>query len=139
MTPTDDRPGRVLVAKSGLDGHDVGAKLVCRALRDAGFEIIYTGLRQSPAAIAAAALQEDVDAVGLSILSGAHLPLCEAVQAELSAAGIADRVHLLVGGNIPEGDHEALRALGVAGVFPTGSGFDEIAETINRMLEDVPA
>jgi len=133
-----DHPARVLVAKPGLDGHDVGAKVVCRALRDAGFEVIYTGLRQSPKAIATAALQEDVDAIGLSILSGAHLPLCEAVAAELSEAGIADSVRWFVGGNIPEGDHAALRDLGTAGIFPTGSDFEEIAATIRRVLDEVP-
>jgi len=129
---------KVLVAKPGLDGHDVGAKVVCRALRDAGFEVIYTGLRQSPEAIAAAAMQEDVDAIGLSILSGAHLPLCEAVAAELRKAG-PDGVRWFVGGNIPQGDHAALRELGAAGIFPTGSDFDEIADTIRSVLEEVPA
>jgi methylmalonyl-CoA mutase, C-terminal domain len=139
VTAPGDRPVRVLVAKPGLDGHDVGAKLVCRALRDAGFEVIYTGLRQSPEAIVAVAVQEDVDAIGLSILSGAHLPLCEAVAERLGTAGIVDRIGLFVGGNIPEGDHSALRDLGVAGIFPTGSDFGEIAATIQGVLEDVPA
>jgi len=139
MTAPGDRPVRVLVAKPGLDGHDVGAKLVCRALRDAGFEVIYTGLRQSPEAIVTVAMQEDVDAIGLSILSGAHLPLCAAVVERLGAAGIADRVSLFVGGNIPEGDHSALRDLGAAGIFPTGSDFGEIAASIHQALEDVPA
>jgi len=132
-------PARVLIAKPGLDGHDVGAKVVCRALRDAGFEVIYTGLRQSPEAIAAAAMEEDVDAIGLSILSGAHLPLCEAVAAELSRIGIAERVCWFVGGSIPESDHAALWDLGAAGIFPTGSDFTEIAATIRRVLEEVPA
>ncbi|MCC6523773.1 MAG: cobalamin-dependent protein [Polyangiaceae bacterium] len=116
---------RVLVAKPGLDGHDVGAKLVCRALSEAGMEVIYTGLRQSPAAIARAAAQEDVDVVGLSILSGAHLPLCRMVKERLKAEGLAD-VLWLVGGNIPARDHAALKELGVSGIFPTGSPFDAL-------------
>jgi methylmalonyl-CoA mutase C-terminal domain/subunit len=125
---TDHRPRgviRVLVAKPGLDGHDVGAKLVCRALMEAGMEVIYTGLRQSPSKIAAAALQEAVDVVGLSILSGAHLALSRAVAGELSARGLGD-LPLLVGGNIPKRDLAALREIGVAGVFPTGTPFERV-------------
>jgi len=128
------RPIRVLIAKPGLDGHDVGAKLVCRALRDAGMEVIYTGLRQSPEAIARAAVQEDVDAVGLSVLSGAHMPLTEKVLAELRAAGAGD-IPLLVGGNVPRRDHAALRDLGVAGVFATASPFEEIVEFLRSKVE----
>jgi methylmalonyl-CoA mutase C-terminal domain/subunit len=124
----------VLVAKPGLDGHDVGAKLVCRALRDAGMEVTYSGLRQSPEAIAAAALQEKVDVVGLSILSGAHLPLCRKVAQELAAAGILGDVLWIVGGNIPERDHDGLRELGVAAVFPVGSPFDAIVDFIRGRL-----
>lgn len=116
---------RILIAKPGLDGHDVGAKLICRALMDAGMEVIYTGLRQSPAAIAKAALEEDVDVIGLSILSGAYLPLCRKVKEELDARGVGEAI-LLVGGNIPARDHEALQALGVAGIFPTGTPFEKI-------------
>jgi methylmalonyl-CoA mutase C-terminal domain/subunit len=119
---------RVLIAKPGLDGHDVGAKLVCRALMDAGMEVVYTGLRQSPAGIAKAALEEDVDVVGLSILSGAYLPLCRKVKAELAARG-ADAI-LMAGGNIPGRDHDALRASGVDGIFPTGTPFDQIVEFV---------
>jgi len=119
------RPLRVLIAKPGLDGHDVGARLVCRALMDAGMEVIYTGLRQSPERIAAAARDEDVDAVGLSVLSGAHEPLCRAVLEQMRAEGIGDRP-LLVGGNIPRRDRARLEELGVAAVFPTGSRFEEI-------------
>jgi methylmalonyl-CoA mutase C-terminal domain/subunit len=122
-----------LVAKPGLDGHDVGAKLVCRALRDAGMEVIYTGLRQSPQAIARAAAQEDVDAVGLSVLSGAHMPLTEKVLAEMQAAGVGD-VPLLVGGNVPKRDHAALRDLGVAAVFATGAPFDGIVEFLREKV-----
>ena len=116
---------RVLIAKPGLDGHDVGAKLVCRALMDAGMEVVYTGLRQSPEAIATAALEEGVDVVGLSVLSGAHLPLCEKVRDELVRLGI-DSVVCMVGGNIPKQDRAALGALGYRGVFPTGTPFDAI-------------
>ncbi|MFQ5845068.1 MAG: cobalamin B12-binding domain-containing protein, partial [Planctomycetota bacterium] len=99
------RPGpiRVLIAKPGLDGHDTGAKLVCRALRDAGMEVVYTGLRQSPADIAKAALEEDVDVVGLSILSGAHGPLCREVKAALQVRGKGGAL-LIAGGSIPRQD-----------------------------------
>lgn len=122
---------RVLVAKPGLDGHDVGAKLVCRALMNAGMEVIYTGLRQSPAAIAKAAVQEDVDVIGLSILSGAHLPLVKKLRAELEQHGAAEKT-LIVGGNIPERDHEALGQAGVAAVFPTGTRFEAIVDFLTR-------
>src|SRR5512143_1547302 len=121
----EERKIRVLIAKPGLDGHDVGAKLVCRALMDAGMEVIYTGLRQSPAAIARTALQEAVHVVGLSILSGAHLPLCRKVAAQLRELGLKD-VALIVGGNIPKKDHAALREAGVTGVFPTATPFAQI-------------
>jgi methylmalonyl-CoA mutase C-terminal domain/subunit len=120
---------RVLIAKPGLDGHDVGAKLVCRALMDAGMEVIYTGLRQSPRAIATTAVQEDVDVLGLSIMSGAHVPLCARVTEELRAAGLDD-VIWIVGGNVPRRDHEALAKMGVDGIFPTGSNFASIVEFI---------
>ncbi len=125
-------PIRALIAKPGLDGHDVGAKVVARALRDAGMEVIYTGLRRSPQAIARVAVDEDVDVVGLSILSGAHLPLCAGVKEALKAAGARDDLLWLVGGNIPARDHDALRALGVAGVFPTGADFGSIVQFIRE-------
>ncbi|MBI4957622.1 MAG: cobalamin B12-binding domain-containing protein [Myxococcales bacterium] len=128
---------RVLVAKPGLDGHDVGAKLVCRALSEAGMEVIYTGLRQSPAAIARAAAQEDVDVVGLSILSGAHLPLCRRVKERLHAEGLDD-VLWLVGGNIPARDHAALKQLGVSGIFPTGSPFAALVEFVRAHVAREP-
>lgn len=121
------KPIRVLIAKPGLDGHDRGAKVVALALRDAGFEVIYTGLHQTVDQIVEAALQEDVDVVGLSILSGAHLPLTERIIARLREEGLED-VQVIVGGNIPERDVEPLKALGVAGVFPTGSRFEDIIE-----------
>jgi len=122
---------RVLVGKLGLDGHDVGAKVVCRALMERGFEVIYTGLRKSPEEIAAIALQEDVGAIGVSILSGAHVPLLERLAVALREAHLEDRLWL-VGGVIPRQDRESLRKLGFTGVFPTGSSFDEIAEFIRE-------
>ncbi len=122
---------RVLVGKLGLDGHDVGAKIICRALMERGFEVIYTGLRKSPEEIATIALQEDVDAIGVSILSGAHVPLLERLAIVLREASLDDRPWL-VGGVIPRQDREAVRKLGFAGVFPTGSSFSEIAEFIQE-------
>jgi methylmalonyl-CoA mutase C-terminal domain/subunit len=124
---------RVLIAKPGLDGHDVGAKLVCRALMDAGMEVIYTGLRQSPEAIARAALQEGVDLVGLSILSGAHLPLCRKVAEALRRHGLGT-LPLIVGGNVPRRDHAGLRELGAAGVFPTATPFEVIVAAIREAV-----
>lgn len=120
---------RVLIAKPGLDGHDVGAKVVALALRDAGMEVIYTGLHQTPEAIARAARDEDVDCIGLSILSGAHVPLTTRVAAALREAGMGHAL-LVVGGVIPPGDVDALRAAGANGVFPTRSEFDAIASFI---------
>ncbi len=125
---------RVLIAKPGLDGHDRGAKVVALALRDAGMEVIYTGLHRTVEEIVAAAVQEDVDAIGLSILSGAHLPLSEKLLAQLRAAGLA-HVPVFVGGNIPQRDHEKLRALGVAGVFATGAEFNEITHAVSAAVE----
>jgi len=122
---------RVLIGKLGLDGHDVGAKVVCRALMERGFEVIYTGLRRSPREIAAMALQEDVHVIGVSILSGAHLPLLEGLAAELRREGLQDRLWL-AGGVIPRQDRDAVRKLGFAGVFPTGADFDAIAEFIRE-------
>ena len=111
---------RILVAKPGLDGHDRGAKVVARALRDAGFEVIYTGLHQTPAMIAAAAVQEDVDAVGLSIMSGAHNTLFPAVIQELKKRGATD-ILVFGGGIIPEADFDGLKAAGVTGGFTPGT------------------
>lgn len=125
-------PPRVLVAKPGLDGHDRGAKIVALALRDAGFEAIYTGIRQKPAAIAAIAVQEDVDVVGLSILSGAHLSLTRKVIEALREAGAGD-VRVVVGGTIPAGDAGALRDLGAAEVYPTGTSLDVLVESIRGL------
>lgn len=128
-----DRKIRVLVAKPGLDGHDRGAKVVARALRDAGMEVIYTGIRQTPEMIAEAALQEDVDVVGLSILSGAHMALCPRVIELLNAQGMDDVV-VLVGGIIPDDDVDPLRALGVKGVFGPGTSTGDIVEFIRGQV-----
>jgi methylmalonyl-CoA mutase C-terminal domain/subunit len=120
---------RVLVAKPGLDGHDRGAKVVARALRDAGFEVIYTGLHQTPEMIASAAVQEDVDAVGLSIMSGAHNTLFPAVITELRARG-ADDVVVFGGGIIPEADIQRLKSAGVSGVFTPGTSLETIIQWV---------
>jgi methylmalonyl-CoA mutase C-terminal domain/subunit len=126
-----DRKIRVLVAKPGLDGHDRGAKVVARALRDAGMEVIYTGIRQTPEMIVEAALQEDVDVVGLSILSGAHMALCPRVIELLRAQGLDDVV-VLVGGIIPDDDVVPLREMGVKGVFGPGTSTQDIIDFIRR-------
>jgi methylmalonyl-CoA mutase, C-terminal domain len=120
---------RVLVAKPGLDGHDRGAKVIARALRDAGMEVIYTGIRQSPDMIVEAAAQEDVDVVGLSILSGAHNELVPPIAKALKDRGLGDTV-LILGGIIPESDRPALQGQGVAGCFGPGANTQEIAEFI---------
>jgi methylmalonyl-CoA mutase C-terminal domain/subunit len=129
-----ERKIRVLIAKPGLDGHDRGAKVVARALRDAGMEVIYTGIRQTPEMIAEAALQEDVDVVGLSILSGAHNALCPRVLELLHGQGMDD-VLVLVGGIIPDEDVAPLKALGVLGVFGPGTSTGEIVEFIRQHVE----
>jgi methylmalonyl-CoA mutase C-terminal domain/subunit len=121
---------RVVIAKPGLDGHDRGAKVIARALRDAGMEVIYTGLRQTPEQIVTAALQEDADVIGLSILSGAHLHIVSRVRELLKVRGLDDVV-LLVGGIIPDADVPALKALGVGGIFPPGSPMQAIIDFIN--------
>jgi len=120
---------RVLVAKPGLDGHDRGAKVIARALRDAGMEVIYTGLRQTPEMIVSAALQEDVQVIGLSILSGAHNAIVPRVMELLREKQMTD-VRVLVGGTIPDDDAERLKALGVAAVYQPGASLDEIVEFI---------
>ncbi len=124
---------RILIAKPGLDGHDRGAKVVARALRDAGFEVIYTGLRQTPEQIAAAAVQEDVDAVGLSILSGAHNSLLPEVTRLLKEQGAAD-VLVFAGGIIPERDIPGLKEIGVEAVFLPGTSTQDIVEYLRRRL-----
>jgi len=125
-------PVRVLVGKPGLDGHDRGAKLVARALRDAGFEVIYLGIRQRPETIAAVALQEDVRIVGLSILSGAHVALTEKTANALRAVGLDD-VLLVVGGTIPKRDVAQLEAAGAAAVYPTGTPLETLVESIRAL------
>jgi methylmalonyl-CoA mutase, C-terminal domain len=127
------RPIRVLIAKPGLDGHDRGAKVIARALRDAGMEVIYTGLRQTPDMIAEAALQEDVDIVGLSILSGAHMALIPRIRETMNASGLDD-VPLILGGIIPEVDKAQLEAMGVQGIFGPGTATDAIATFIRQLV-----
>jgi methylmalonyl-CoA mutase, C-terminal domain len=129
MSETQTRKIRVVVAKPGLDGHDRGAKIIARALRDAGMEVIYTGLHQTPEQIAATVIQEDADAVGLSILSGAHMTLVPRVMRTLSEQGAED-VIVTVGGTIPNDDIPELKKLGVAEVFTPGASTDEIVEFI---------
>jgi len=126
---------RILVAKPGLDGHDRGAKVIAYALRDAGMEVVYTGLRRTTEEIVKASIDEDVDVIGLSILSGAHLALTEKVIAGLKAAGCGDEIAVVVGGTIPPRDIEPLEKLGAAAVFPTGTPLAEIAPKIRRLLE----
>jgi methylmalonyl-CoA mutase C-terminal domain/subunit len=126
---------RVLIAKPGLDGHDRGAKVIARALRDAGFEVIYTGIRQTPEMIAEAALQEDVDAIGLSILSGAHMTLFPRVFNELRQRGLDDVV-VWAGGIIPEADVETLKSLGVRAVFGPGSPTTETIEFLRGLSRE---
>lgn len=126
-----ERKIRVLVAKPGLDGHDRGAKVVARALRDAGMEVIYTGLRQTPEMIAEASLQEDVDAVGLSILSGAHMALVPRILELLKANG-QEQVKVFIGGIIPDEDVPRLNEMGVAGVYGPGTPTEEIVRDIRQ-------
>ncbi len=130
-----ERKIRVVIAKPGLDGHDRGAKIIARALRDAGMEVIYTGLRQTPEQVAQAALQEDADVIGLSILSGAHMVLVPRLLELLREKGIADRVKLLVGGIIPDADIVALKKAGVAEVFQPGASTQQIVDFIQRTVK----
>jgi len=127
-----ERKIRVLIAKPGLDGHDRGAKVIARALRDAGMEVIYTGLRQTPEMVAEAALQEDVDVVGLSILSGAHMALTPRILELMRANGQQD-VPLFLGGIVPDEDVAALKAMGVAAVFGPGTSTETVIEAVKRV------
>ena len=122
-------PIRVVLAKPGLDGHDQGAKVVVRAMLDAGFDVHYTGLRQTPEKVVAAALREDADVIALSSMAGSHLPFCTRLKPLLEAAGLGDRLWI-IGGNLPAQDHDALRALGFKGVFQTGSRLGAICDFI---------
>jgi methylmalonyl-CoA mutase C-terminal domain/subunit len=124
---------RVVIAKPGLDGHDRGAKVIARALRDAGMEVIYTGLRQTPEQIVGAALQEDADVIGLSILSGAHNHICPRVMELLKEKGLAD-VLVVVGGIIPDVDVPRLRSIGIEGIFRPGSSMREIVDFIQKKV-----
>jgi methylmalonyl-CoA mutase, C-terminal domain len=133
MSPAKDRPLRILVAKPGLDGHDRGAKIIARALRDGGFEVIYTGLHQTPEMIVAAAIQEDVDAIGLSIMSGAHMTLFPAVVDLLKEKGASDIV-VFGGGIIPQDDVVRLKEKGTAEVFLPGSPTTAIIEWIRANI-----
>ncbi|RJQ40526.1 MAG: cobalamin B12-binding domain-containing protein [Anaerolineaceae bacterium] len=129
----EEKKIRVLIAKPGLDGHDRGAKIIARALRDAGMEVIYTGLRQTPEMVVQAALQEDVDVIGLSILSGAHMSLVPRIL-ELVKENKLDEVHVFLGGIIPAEDAKALMKLGVKAVYGPGTPTTQVVEDIHSML-----
>ena len=133
-TALNDKKIRVLVAKPGLDGHDRGAKVVARALRDAGMEVIYTGLRQTPEMIAEAALQEDVDVVGLSILSGAHMALAPRIMDLLRANGQTN-VKVFIGGIVPDEDISRLKEMGITGVYGPGASTEDIVKDIKNAVK----
>ncbi|MCI4431485.1 MAG: cobalamin-dependent protein [Burkholderiales bacterium] len=126
---TVDKPIRVVLAKPGLDGHDQGAKVVARAMLDAGFDVHYTGLRQTPQQVVDAALRADADVIALSSMAGSHLPFCTRLKPLLEAAGLGGRLWV-IGGNLPKQDHDSLRALGFKGVFQSGSRLDDICDFI---------
>jgi len=132
-SPEPGRKIRVLVAKPGLDGHDRGAKVVARALRDSGMEVIYTGLRQTPEMIAEAALQEDVDVVGLSILSGAHMALAPRILELLKANG-QEAVKVFIGGIVPDEDMPRLKGMGITGIYGPGASTDDIIREIRQAV-----
>jgi methylmalonyl-CoA mutase C-terminal domain/subunit len=125
---------KVVLAKPGLDGHDQGAKVVARALMDAGFEVIYTGLRQTPEAIARVALDEDADVIALSSMAGSHVPVCRKLKPLLEQAGLGDKLWV-IGGNLPERDHAELRGLGFKGIFPSSSRLEDI---VNFIRDNAP-
>ena len=122
---------RVLIAKPGLDGHDHGGKVVVRALMDAGFDVTYTGLRKTQEQIVQAALAADVDVIGLSSMTGSHIPICKKLKPLLDEKGLGDKLWI-IGGVIPDRDHEELRQIGLNGIFPTGSHFDDITNFIKE-------
>ncbi|MEE8200077.1 MAG: cobalamin B12-binding domain-containing protein [Candidatus Acidoferrales bacterium] len=130
-----ERKIRVVMAKPGLDGHDRGAKVIARALRDAGMEVIYTGLRQTPEQIVNAAVQEDADVIGLSILSGAHMVILPRVLELLREKGVADQIVLVAGGIIPDADIEPLKKAGVAEIFQPGTSTQEIIRFIQKAVK----
>ena len=132
-----ERRIRILIAKPGLDGHDVGAKVVVRALMDAGFDVVYSGLRRTPKEIVETVREKDIDVVGLSILSGSHMPLCRKVRDELKANDIDNKLWI-VGGNIPRKDHEALKDMGVDAIFPTSSRLDDMVDFIREQVSKWP-
>jgi len=125
---------RVLIAKPGLDGHDRGAKIVVRALIDAGFEVIYTGLRQPPEAVAQVALEEDVDVIGLSSMAGSHVPYCRRLKELLAQKGLDDKLWI-IGGSIPLQDQRELEEIGLDGVFPAGSKLEDIVDFIRERCQ----
>ncbi len=131
--PLGEKKIRVVIAKPGLDGHDTGAKVVAHALKEAGMEVIYTGLHRTIDEIVNTAVQEDVDVIGLSIYSGAHLPLSKKLMDRLKAMGVSDKL-ILVGGNIPQRDIKALKSYGITEVFPVGSILDDIVEFIRKKV-----
>lgn len=122
---------RILIAKPGLDGHDVGAKVVVRALMDAGFEVFYSGLRKTPDEIVKMAIEKEVDVLGLSILSGSHMSVCESIRDLMPEYGLKVKAWI-VGGNVPHKDFDALKALGVSGVFPFGTNFETMINFLNE-------
>ena len=129
MNTVQTKPIKVVLAKPGLDGHDQGAKVVVRAMMDAGFDVHYTGLRQTPEQVVAAALRENADVIALSSMAGSHLPFCTRLKPLLEAAGLGGKLWI-IGGNLPAQDHDALRALGFKGVFQTGSRLNAICDFI---------
>ena len=134
-SPLGEKRIRVMIAKPGLDGHDTGAKVVVHALKDAGMEVIYTGLHRTIDEIVNTALEEDVNVIGLSIYSGAHLPLSKKLMERLKEKGLTDKL-VLVGGNIPHRDIKTLKDYGVTGVFPVGAKLDEIINFIKERVKD---
>ena len=120
---------RIVLAKPGLDGHDQGAKVVARALMDAGFEVIYTGMRQTPASVTQIAREHDADVIALSSMAGSHLPFCRKLKPMLEQAGLGDRLWM-IGGNLPVADHAQLKELGFKGVFPSSSRFEDIVNFV---------
>jgi methylmalonyl-CoA mutase C-terminal domain/subunit len=132
---SDTKRIRVVIAKPGLDGHDTGAKVVAHTLKDAGMEVIYTGLHRSIEDIVKTALEEDADVIGMSIYSGAHLPLSKKLMDQLRDMGITDKL-VLIGGNIPQRDIKTLEGYGVSGVFPTGARLEDIANCIRENVKE---